>query len=501
MKRTIVKLRKRFSKDNGVALPLVALMLLVLLGLSAFAVDLGWLYLNATRAQRAADAAALGGVINMPLNFPQAETDAITIANANGFDDNAASTEVIVEGVPGQQHQLKVTVRHEVDTFFLRALGIQTQTVARTATAQFVPPLPMGSPENQYGDGPECFPTKVPGCNNYVGAIVGHELGAGLGDYYMPKCASWGNTTNCAANNAPHRDRGYLFAVDIPAGATGVRLEVLSPGLNTSHIIGDTENGWNDANHRVTWTLHEATTTPLILASTSVRCSYTYPPNDSNSTMSWRPIPRSGFPAGCQPPSVAGIYPLQVKVDCTNCQGHNRFSIRATATSGPQPRVYALGDMVMFVNSSHNTEFFFAEVLPVHAGKTLVLDLWDAGDQDQGEGAFVQILGPIGPSGVVDCYVSSTHPSGPNPPGNFLPNCDQPTRFEGSQTENCVHCYNNKMLTFRVPLPANYSCDPNVGNGCWWKVRYKYGVPGVTPADTTTWAARIEGNPIHLVPN
>lgn len=500
MNDQIGKVKPNLSRDEaGVALPFVAMMMVVLLALSALAVDLGWMYLNATRAQRAADAAALGGVINMPTDFPQAAVDAIAIANANGFDNNADGTEVVVEGVPEQQHQLRVTVRDEIDTLFLRALGIRTQTVARTATAQFVPPLPMGSPDNQYGDGPECFPVRIAGCNNYVGAIVGHYLGAGLGDYYMPYCASWGNNSGCAQNSAPHRPRGYLFAIDIPDGASNVRLELLSPGLNTSHIIGDTENSWNDANHSVTWTLYNETTTPLVLSSTSVRCGYTYPANSSQSTMNWRVIPRSGFAAGCQPGTEAGIYPLQVRVDCTNCQGHNRFSIRATASpSGPQPRVYALGDMVMYVNSSNNTEFFFAEVLPVHAGKTLVLDLWDAGDQDQGEGAYVQI---VGPNGVVDCYVSSTHPNGPAPPGTLLPNCDQLTRFEGSQTVNCTHCYNNQMLTFRIPLPAGYSCTPGVGDGCWWKVRYKYGVPGVVPADTTTWAARIEGNPIHLVPN
>ena len=48
--------------ERGAALVWLSLMLTFLIGAAAFAVDLGWLYVNSSRIQRTADAAALGGV-------------------------------------------------------------------------------------------------------------------------------------------------------------------------------------------------------------------------------------------------------------------------------------------------------------------------------------------------------------------------------------------------------------------------------------------------------
>ena len=41
----------RLRGEDGFSLPFIASMLVVLLGLSAFAVDLGWIYLNGGRLQ------------------------------------------------------------------------------------------------------------------------------------------------------------------------------------------------------------------------------------------------------------------------------------------------------------------------------------------------------------------------------------------------------------------------------------------------------------------
>ena len=46
--------------ERGAALVWLAFMMTFLIGVAAFAVDLGWLYVNSSRIQRAADAAALG---------------------------------------------------------------------------------------------------------------------------------------------------------------------------------------------------------------------------------------------------------------------------------------------------------------------------------------------------------------------------------------------------------------------------------------------------------
>jgi hypothetical protein len=53
--------------------------------------------------------------------------------------------------------------------------------------------------------------------------------------------------------------------------------------------------------------------------------------------------------------------------------------------------------------------------------------------------------------------------------------------------------FNGKRLIIRAKFPASFDCS---GDGCWVKIRYS----GFTAAaDTTTWSASMEGNPVRLV--
>ena len=54
--------------------------------------------------------------------------------------------------------------------------------------------------------------------------------------------------------------------------------------------------------------------------------------------------------------------------------------------------------------------------------------------------------------------------------------------------------FNGHLVTITVPIPADYTCS---GDECWFTIEYKY--PNGSVHDSTTWAARIEGNPIRLV--
>src|SRR5690606_22217449 len=72
--------------DRGIALHFVAIMLVLLMGMTALAVDLGWLYLNGSRVQRGADAAALAGVVYLPGDLPEVSVQSVNGANANGWN-------------------------------------------------------------------------------------------------------------------------------------------------------------------------------------------------------------------------------------------------------------------------------------------------------------------------------------------------------------------------------------------------------------------------------
>jgi hypothetical protein len=52
-------------------------------------------------------------------------------------------------------------------------------------------------------------------------------------------------------------------------------------------------------------------------------------------------------------------------------------------------------------------------------------------------------------------------------------------------------------MQIRIQIDNAYTCDtdPVTGN-CWWTIEVSY--PGGAN-DTTTWSARIEGNPVALV--
>ncbi len=73
------------AKENGAILPFVALILAVLLGMAALAVDLGTIYAARQRAQAIADAAVLAGGMSLPdTGTGSAAQAAINLVSANG---------------------------------------------------------------------------------------------------------------------------------------------------------------------------------------------------------------------------------------------------------------------------------------------------------------------------------------------------------------------------------------------------------------------------------
>lgn len=145
------------EKDNGVAMVWLATTVVLLLGTAGFAVDLGWLYLNASRAQRAADSAAMAGVVNLP-GFPvTADLEARDAGRANGYDICNPSTTGCADTMataPLSDHELWVELRTEVDSFFLGVLGFDSFGITREATAEYVKPVPLGSPNRCFGQDP-----------------------------------------------------------------------------------------------------------------------------------------------------------------------------------------------------------------------------------------------------------------------------------------------------------------------------------------------------------
>jgi hypothetical protein len=150
------------SSERGAMLIHVALMLLALTAFSAFVMDYGIFWTARNDAQTAADAGALAAAINMmdnPSDTSQARTVAKDAAHQNPvFGELPAAADVLVDlPIPcpppvgtGQAGCVRVDVqRGQIDrngnahtnvlpTFFATLMGINSQAIMATATAEVV---------------------------------------------------------------------------------------------------------------------------------------------------------------------------------------------------------------------------------------------------------------------------------------------------------------------------------------------------------------------------
>lgn len=143
--------RRRGRRESGQIVVLLAGAIFVLVGMVAMVVDISWYWANSLRVQRAADAAALAGVVWLPGAASTGFTVARAEATKNGYTNASGGVTVTPVQDSSNPRRLSVTVSAPVGTFFMRAFGLDSIQATRTARAEFVLPVPMGSPQNYYG--------------------------------------------------------------------------------------------------------------------------------------------------------------------------------------------------------------------------------------------------------------------------------------------------------------------------------------------------------------
>ena len=468
--------KERSPKERGAVLVLVSLVMVVLMGMAAFAIDLGWLYWQATETQKAAEAAALACVVHMPHPASQAfatseaHSVAMDIANRNGYR-NDSSGSVTPREVVGHPTQLNVAVSKTVPTYFMKVFGMDSVTLDRDATAEYIRPLPLGSPDNQFGNDPGCAPNigTETNCANFWGNIHGKYTDNGMGDAYSSYCVS-GNGSGCSQNPL-WRESGYVLAVEVRAN-TNLSIDVVDPafvqggGNNTN--AGDNPISGNPG-PTTRFTLYDRVDTLSQSFTGTPLCVHDYTPEPVGTPFVWQNF--------CSQAVTAGTYPIRVEIIGEGF-GLNRWSMRATASSGPQPSLFAVGDMSIYANvDSGITEFYLAEVKAHNAGKTIQIDLFDPGEANGNN--EIRIVSPDGTS--PPCHL--------NIPSDGI---DQDLAACIIDTTRPAHNYHDDWLHVTIDLSSSYTCTD-----CWWKVVYDY--PGGA-TDTTTWTARMRGNPIRLLP-
>src|SRR5256885_8039171 len=160
-----MRIGKFGREQRGQTLVIVALMLIPLLGFTGLVSDVAWYEVNLMRIQRAADAAALAGVVFLPNNVVGAQTAAQQEASKNGYTTGAGGVTVTATPEALNNRILGVTVSAPVRSWFARLLGVTQFNARRNARAEFVLPVPMGSPEDYFGINVVCRnPDTSPNC-------------------------------------------------------------------------------------------------------------------------------------------------------------------------------------------------------------------------------------------------------------------------------------------------------------------------------------------------
>lgn len=214
--------RGRQPGERGYIMVMFALLLVPLLLMAGLAVDVGHWYSRTSDMRRAADAAALAGVVWLP-DVASARTAALDAAARNGFVPSS-TIEITVTKSDQSDRRLKVTIRDKaVGSFFYSSLGGSKQDFTRTSFAEYILAVPMGSPRNFFGTGtllqnytatgitPEFLYQSVnPYCTDKVN-----------GDRYQSGYFNSATNGTCTGTaNDEYRTSGYSMYIEAPANRT-----------------------------------------------------------------------------------------------------------------------------------------------------------------------------------------------------------------------------------------------------------------------------------------
>jgi hypothetical protein len=535
--------KSRRRDDGGIVIVYFALAIFVIMGMAAFAVDLGYWYFQASRVQRAADAASLAGVVYMPGEPNEATSVADTVAADNGF---SSPTDQITVAGTADPHQLTVTIKDpDVPTFFAKVFGMKNVTETRTATAEYDPSIPLGSPENSFGTGNLSLGAGSP--TDIWAAINGYCTAKENGDEFASKWdGSWnGSSWDCpdegSNNGAPnianteYTSAGYYYDIQIPAVVPGPPLTVQAfdpafEGGAHPPCSGSPDNPPLVANQTITttYTLWYAPV-PLDHTQDQELASTTYDTDAAAGCNSWTNLFTPFTPLANAEYRVQ----VQTQANQANSDGNNSYALRVFDTptfsrcstetsvawySGSCPEIHGDTALSVYANESQTTgSFYLASIDPAYANHTMLIDLFDPGEGDQ----YIQIIDPdtgkpfpftyqtidgttpacpygsdcaqnLGFGGS-DLDISGTSDNNASPPTTGSPGLPvYKTTAHQPADEASTSLFNDRHVQLSVQIPANYQGL----NGGWWQIEY---TSGGTVTDRTTWSVQILGNPIHLV--
>lgn len=244
--------RDRSTPDRGATAVFVAICMVVLVGFTALAVDVGAMWSDKQQLQNGADAGALaiaqscaGGDCNSPVS---AAGQAASYAGSNKLDANAAG---VVTDLNTAAHYVTVRDSSTRRLWFAPVIGIDTADIAATATARW---------ENTSGG--NFLPLAFSLCAFYAqtGAVVGDPIPSGTEMTLLLKSKKDQSAAITAENvdgqclpntSAAHNEVSGGFGWLQPDGGAGTCLRSVQvgdwvaskPGGSVPCSIGDTLQG------------------------------------------------------------------------------------------------------------------------------------------------------------------------------------------------------------------------------------------------------------------
>jgi Putative Flp pilus-assembly TadE/G-like len=412
--------------ENGFVAVATALLSIVLIVFCALAIDVAVFLVRAQQLQRTADAAALSAVVKMP-RFPAAEA----LAKEIGAKNRIAPSMITVDRIPGKDRDLRVTISDpHVSTFFGK-LFRQDVSLKRSARAQYVAQVELGSKLNALGTGnlPDLGPGGVGTTQKFWLAINGFCTPKEDGDRFASAFEGTKTATSSGCGIAPvgltrpmnnleypgdyavTKRPAYAYTVTIPCPTVGEDpcKTPRSPGADVKVAVYNPF--YDPSNTGLDRNLVNPTTEPALFDSVAITTTFAIYNDegiavDGTTALNFTTCPDhydgcahdgvdNGWNALFTIPASEGAGKFRIEVSTLAAEtasfGANVFSLLAYNSSDPFgacsgvlcPTLSGTRSMSVYANASAGaTDFYLAKLAPAQyfRGKRVQVLLWDPGE-------------------------------------------------------------------------------------------------------------------------
>ena len=515
--------------QNGYVVAFVVISLGAMLTIMGFAVDVGAWYFNASKLQRAADAAALSGAISLPRQ-EQAAGAVDKSLQKNSYVDADSNIVVTREITPDR---VTVTVKNKaVPTYFTSAF-LDKITIERTSSAVRATSIPaLGSPYNILGAGSqmslsgavrnqgfwlsingECTPAED---GDYFNARWDANKGPFTGDqdgngFFIPKDGAEHQCNKDHLKNNNHDAGGYNYFVDVPAPGPGHNDAVWLRVFDGSWYPGGAGNFANDSNLALPGEKSPGWPTNFTIWDTNDT------PDMQNDDHKLKTIQIMGYDSKQIHTDVkgwvglykipyndiknrGGQYRIQVTTETPTGHGINNFALGAfrgwndwtdcdSREVSDCPRVYARHALSITNNTTNNEKnpkMYLAELDATYVGTPFQIFMWDPGEG-------VKSINLLAPDDTKLDFKWRTADGDYDSNGQLTNNID--TSGDGNKAKSGLSNkfkFNDRLVVLDVVLPADYQAMVDAAGGSTW-LRLQYNIDGNTPQDRTTVGVQLTG--------